>query len=138
MRIALTEAEMEKSWDAQFTNWCKPRAMLSLLEMFYDKKLLTLPSQELLWKMMAETSTGPNRIRGLLPKDIEVLHRTGTGGLNDSGISGAVNDVGIVQLPNGKHFAIVLYLARVKGDVKAIEKIMAEITRAVYDSEWMK
>lgn len=137
MAIVATEEEMHQEWDKQFDNWCKPRAMLSLLEMFYDKKLLSQSSHELLWKMMAETITGANRIKGLLPKGTEVIHRTGMGGPNDKGTLGAVNDVGIVELPNGKHFAIVVYIARVKGEVKEIERIIAEIARAAYDSEWL-
>jgi beta-lactamase class A len=137
MEIANTEEEMHQAWDLQFANWSKTRSMLKLLELFYDKKLLSASSQKLLWKMMAETTTGPNRIKGLLPKDAEVLHRTGTGGQNEQGITGAVNDVGIVKLPNGKYFAIVIYLGRVKGEVPALEKKMAEIALAAYESQWL-
>lgn len=135
--IKHNEEEMHKEWNAQFDNWSKTRAMLSLLEMFYDKKLLTPASQSLLWQMMAQTSTGPNRIKGLLPKETEVLHRTGTGDQNEEGISGAVNDVGIVRLPNGKYFAIVIYLGRVKGEIPALEKKIAEISRLTYESNWL-
>lgn len=131
--IEATEEEMHQEWNTQFTNWCKPRAMLSLLEMFYDKKLLSPSSQAVLWKMMAETSTGPNRIKGLLPKETEVAHKTGTGGQNSDGLAGAVNDIGIVTLPNGKYFAIVVYIGRVKGEVSDIEKVIAEISKAAYD-----
>lgn len=134
--IKHNEEEMHKEWNAQFDNWSKTWAMLTLLEMFYDKKLLSSSSHALLWKLMAETSTGPKRIKGLLPKETEVLHRTGTGGQNEQGISGAVNDVGIVRLPNGKYFAIVIYLARVKGEVPDLEKKMAEISLVAYQSNW--
>jgi beta-lactamase class A len=135
--IVTTEEEMGKGWDVQFTNWCKPHAMLQLLQMFYDKKLLSASSQQLLWKMMAETSRGANRIKGLLPQDTEVLHRPGTGGTTNEGVTGAVNDVGIVTLPNGKHAAIVVYMNRVKGELKDLEKVIAEIARASYDSDWL-
>jgi beta-lactamase class A len=135
--IVATEEEMHKAWDVQFTNWCKPRAMLRLMELFYDKKLLSPASQELLWKMMAETSTGVNRIKGLLPAGTEVLHRTGLGGQNEERRTGAVNDVGIVRLPNGKYFAIVVYIGRVKGEVSSIEKVIAEIALEAFDSEWL-
>lgn len=135
--IKYNEEEMHEAWDAQFDNWSKTRAMLALLEMYYDKKLLSPSSQAILWKMMADTSTGPKRIKGQLPKETEVLHRTGTGGQNEQGIMGAVNDVGIIQLPNGKYFAIVIFLGRVKGDISALEKKMAEISLSAYQSEWL-
>lgn len=135
--IAATEEEMHADWDTQFTNWCKPRAMLRLLELFYDGKLLSDSSQKLLWRMMAETSTGPNRIKGLLPKGTEVLHRTGLGNTNAQGITGAVNDVGIVRLPDGRYFAIVVYIGRVKGQIPDIEEKIAEIAKVVYESGWL-
>lgn len=135
MAIEATEAEMHAAWDVQFTNWCKPRAMLRLLELFYDKKLLSPASHELLWKMMAETSTGVNRIKGLLPAGTEVLHRTGLSDRDAEGKYGAVNDVGIVRLPDGKYFAIVVYVGRAKGELEDLEKVIAEIALAVFKSE---
>jgi beta-lactamase class A len=135
--IKYNEEEMHKEWNVQFDNWSKTRAMLTLLDMFYDKRLLSSSSQNILWKMMLETSTGSKRIKGLLPKETEVLHRTGTGGQNEQGITGAVNDVGIVRLPNGKYVAIVIYFGRVKGEVSNLEKKMAEISLATYQSSWV-
>ena len=137
MQIKFNEAEMHAAWDNQFDNWSKTRSMLKLLELFYDKKLLSQNSHDLLWNMMAETTTGSNRIKGLLPKETEVLHRTGTGGTNEQGIHGAVNDIGIVRLPNGKYFAIVIYLGRVNGQVPELERKMAEIALAAFNSAWL-
>jgi beta-lactamase class A len=134
--IRYNEEEMHKEWDAQFDNWSKTTAMLKLLELYFDKKLLSPSTHAILWKMMAETSTGPKRIKGLLPEGTEVLHRTGTGGSKNE-VNGAVNDVGIVKLPNGKYFAIVIYLGRVKGNVPDLEKKMAEIALAAYQSAWL-
>lgn len=135
--IEATEEEMHQAWDTQFTNWCKPRAMLRLLELYYDKKLLSPKSHALLWKMMAETSTGANRMKGLLPQGTEVLHRTGLGDRNPEGRVGAVNDVGIVRLPNGKYFAIVVYIGRAKGEVPDLEKVIANITLETFNSKWL-
>jgi len=137
MKIEATEEEMSKDWYVQFTNWSKPRAMLRLLELFYKKKLLSTSSYEILWKMMAETSRGNNRIKGLLPEGTEVIHRPGTGPTNNEGKIGAVNDVGIVKLPNGKYFAIVVYAGRSTNDLAMLEKIIAEITLAAYKSDWL-
>lgn len=137
MQIKNTEEEMHKEWNVQFDNWSKTRAMLRLLEMFYDKKILSARSHQWLWKMMAETVTGPNRIKGLLPAETEVVHRTGTGGVNDAGVNGAVNDVGIIRLPNGKYVALVIYLGRVKGNVSELEKKIAQMALLTYQSEWL-
>nr|AIA16005.1 ClassA_beta_lactamase [uncultured bacterium] len=137
MEIAATEDEMHQGYDVQFTNWSTPRATLQLLEMFYDKKLLKPASQELMWKMMVETTTGPKRLKGLLPEGVEAAHRTGLGDRDTDGRLGAVNDVGIVKLPNGKYYAIVVYIGRAKGELPDLEKVIAEISLAAYKSQWL-
>ncbi len=78
--IAATEEEMSKNRDVQFTNWCKPKAMLKLLEIMNRGDKLSKSSSDFLWKTMLETSTGPNRIKGFLPKETRVAHKTGTSG----------------------------------------------------------
>ncbi len=135
--IATNEAEMGKAWTMQFSNWCKPRAMLQLLKKFFDGQLLSVPNQKLLWQMMTETSRGNQRIKGQLPSGVEILHRPGTGDTNAEGVIGAVNDVGIVKLPNGKYFAIVVYIGRAKGTVARNEMKIAEISRVAFESKWL-
>jgi beta-lactamase class A len=124
---------MHRAWDVQFTNWSEPAAMTSLLKLFYQRKHLSEASSDLLWKLMVETPTGPDRIKGLLPKETVVAHKTGTSGTNDQGIAAATNDAGIVTLPNGEHFAIVVYVANSPADAKTREATIARITRAVWD-----
>jgi beta-lactamase class A len=131
--IVANEAEMHKDWNIQFENWCTPRAMLKLLQLFNDGKILTPESNELLTKLMVDTSTGGNRMKGLLPQGTGVAHRTGLGDRNHDGVIGAVNDVGIVTLPSGRKFALLVLIAMAKNETKELEKIIAEITLAAYD-----
>ncbi len=131
--IAATEEEMAKAWNVQFTNWCKPQAMLKLLEIMYRGKKLSKTSSDYLSKIMIETSTGPNRIKGFLPAGTIVAHKTGTSGKNDKGVTGAINDAGIVTLPNDKKFAIVVFVANSTDDTKPSEGIIAKITKTMWD-----
>lgn len=131
--IAATEEEMAKEWSVQFTNWSKPKAMLELLEIMYRGDKLSKSSNDFLWKTMLETSTGTNRIKGLLPAGTSVAHKTGTSGTNDKGVTGAINDAGIVTLPNGKKFAIVVFIANSPDDPKYSENIIAKISKAAWD-----
>lgn len=133
LAFVATEEEMHKSWDLQFKNWSKPSAMTKLLKIFYDGKFLSKPSTDFLWKIMVETSTGPNRIKGLLPKDTIVAHKTGTSGTNEQNITAAVNDVGIIELPNGKHFAITVFVSDSDAKTEEIEKVIAQISKATFD-----
>jgi beta-lactamase class A len=131
--IVRTEAEMHGPWSVQFQNWCEPVAMIALLKVFFERKYLSPQSSDLLWKLMTETTTGERRIKGLLPEGTSVAHKTGTSGSNGKGLYAALNDVGIVTLPNGKHFAIVVYVSMSKLDIDARETVIAKIAKAVWD-----
>ena len=132
--IAATEAEMHTAWPVQFTNWCEPAAMAALLKQFDRGNILLPSSREFLWKIMVETSTGPKRIKGLLPEGTVVAHKTGTGDFNAEGVLGAFNDVGIVVLPDGSHVAVVVYFSGTKEkDAAKRDLVIAPNSRAVYD-----
>ena len=133
MAIAATEEQMHQDWNVQFTNWSEPVAMRSLLKVFHERKHLSKASSDLLWKLMAETPTKPNRIKGLLPKGTTVAHKPGTSSTNSQGITAATNDVGIVALPNGEHFAIVVFVTNATAEQKTLEEVIARISRAVWD-----
>ena len=131
--IQANEEEMHREWNIQFSNWTTPSATTDLLKIFHDRKILSQSSFDFLWKTMIETTTGRNRIKGELPAGTPVAHKTGTSGTNDEGITAAVNDVGIVTLPNGKQFAIAIYVSNSKENSETNEKIIAEISRAAWD-----
>ncbi|MDR2206536.1 MAG: class A beta-lactamase, subclass A2, partial [Flavobacteriaceae bacterium] len=99
--IKANEEKMHKSWDVQYKNWATPISLNHLLTEFYNNKTLSKESHEFLWKIMVETSTGPNRLKGQLPKNIVIAHKTGTSFTNDEGVTAATNDIGIIVLPNG-------------------------------------
>ncbi len=129
--IVNTEREMHQDWNAQFNNWTTPQGMVHLLDLFYQKKILSPQSRDVLVKIMEQTSTGKKRIKGHLPAGTVVAHKTGMGG-NDEVIS-AMNDVGVVTLPSGDHFAIALFVANPKDGIETIESVMAKISKLVFD-----
>lgn len=136
--IVHNEEEMQKSWEAQFDNWTNPWSMIQLLELFYQNRILSKLSRDVLMEMMINTTTGPKRIKGLLPEGTAVAHRTGTGSLNDKGILGALNNVGIVMLPNGKHVAIAIFISKTPESVDRLEEVIAKISKVVFDHYLIK
>lgn len=130
--IVATEAEMHKDWNAQYTNWCEPAAMAQLLRGFYNGKVLSKSSRDLLMGMMTN-SVNDIRIKGQLPRKVKVAHKTGTSGMNEKGLSGATNDVGIVTLPDGRHVAIVAYVSDYRGDVAWGEHMIATLAKITWD-----
>ncbi|HYF68201.1 MAG TPA: serine hydrolase [Ohtaekwangia sp.] len=133
MAIRNTEAEMHQTWDLQFKNWCTPHAMTKLLELFHTQNVLSKSSHDILWNMMAKNTTGTKRIRGHLPKGTIVADRTGTGAKDEGGVWSAVNNVGIIRLPDGNHIALSVFITNAKADHKDVEEVIARIARAVYD-----
>ena len=135
MAIKWNEETQQSEWDFMFDNWTTPKAASETLKKFYENtpKLLSEESYNFIWKTMKETQTGENRLKGMLPKATVVAHKTGTSGTNDEGITGAVNDIGIIFLPNGKQVIISVFITDSKEDDETNEKIIAEIAKATWD-----
>jgi beta-lactamase class A len=131
--IVTTEKQMKEDPDVQYTNWCHPAAMLQLLQIFYDGNALSKESNAFLMKVMTEGVNPTNRIMGMLPEQTVVAHKTGTSNTNKEGLTAATNDVGIVTLPDGRHFAIVVYVSNYKGGVERGTKAIAEISKLAWD-----
>jgi beta-lactamase class A len=128
------EEGIHQNWDAQFLNTTTPNFSNQLLKRFLEKKLLTKKSTKFLYKIMVATSVGQNRIKGKLPSKTEVAHRTGSSFTNDAGLTGAINDIGIVKLPNGNHFIISVFVHNTTEKFKDGEEIIADITKATWDN----
>lgn len=131
--IKNNEEEMHKSWDAQFLNTTTPNFSTRLLNDFYNGKILSRKSTKLLYEMLVETSVGLNRIKGKLPKETEVAHRTGSSFTNKEGLTGAINDIGIVKLPDGNYFIISVFVHNTTERYKDGEEIIADIAKAAWD-----
>ncbi|MEO7306444.1 MAG: class A beta-lactamase, subclass A2 [Ferruginibacter sp.] len=133
--IKINEEVMQANWDLQFQNWTTPKAATEVMVFFYynDKKLLSKKSYAFIWKIMKQTKTGPERLKGQLPNGTVVAHKTGTSGTNKAGLTAAVNDIGIVFLPNGKHFFISVFVTNSTENEKTNEKIIADIAKLAWD-----
>lgn len=131
--ITANERLMHSDWDIQFSNWTTPNATAKLLKLFYEGKILKEGNNTFLWKLMTDTPNAPQRLKGLLPEGTVVARKPGTGASNDEGVLGAVNDVGILVLPNGKKIIVAAYVSNTKETVAASELTIAKISKAVYD-----
>lgn len=131
--IKYNEAGMHKKWNNQYKNWCTPKEMAKLLQLFYQGKIISKPNTEFLYQLMAETTTGQNRLVNLLPAGTIVAHKTGSSDTDSKGMSAAVNDVGIITLPNGKHIAIAVFVNDAYAPYEILESVIAQIGKAVYD-----
>ena len=133
--VRINEETQQSNWDLQYQNWMTPIEANNILAVFYSnqRKLLSAKAYAFIWKIMKATSTGPGRIRGQLPKNTIVAHKTGSSGTNKAGLTAAVNDIGVVFLPNGKYFYISLFVSDSKENNSVNEKIIADIAKLAWD-----
>lgn len=133
IQVRATEAEMMASWNVQFTNRASAADLLRLLEITYTGKALSPAGSAFLWKIMHETTTTPDRLKGLLPMGTPVGHKSGTSSTDDKGISPATNDIGMITLPNGQHLLIVVLVCNSAADKATRDAVIARIAKAAYD-----
>lgn len=133
--IKINEEVQQANWDLQFQNWTTPKEANEALARFYlnKTKLLSPKSYDFIWRIMKKTATGKARLKGQLPKNTVVAHKTGSSGANKEGLTAAVNDIGIVFLPNGQHFYISVFVTNSKENAETNEKIIADISKAAWD-----
>lgn len=130
--VANSEKEIGQDWETQYRNWSSPQGALQLLRCLHERRGISEQSQQLLLKFMTETPTGPNRLKGLLPKTAVVAHKTGTSGASQ-GINAATNDIGLITLPNGRHLAIAVFVSDSPTDLVTRERVIAEIAKAIFE-----
>lgn len=119
-------AAAEAKFNTDPRDTAQPSAMADLLLKIYSKKLHKPETAELLLDIMRRCQTGDARIKGMLPPETVVAHKTGS-------IGGTINDVGIVTLPdNAGHVVLALFVKQgTKSETS--ERAIAQIARAVYD-----
>jgi len=80
MFVMDSEKDIFKDWDTQYRNSASPRATIELLrQLQFGAGIAADPRQELLY-LMKSSGPGWRRLKRLLPKDVEIAHKTGTGG----------------------------------------------------------
>lgn len=130
--IKVNEQQM-RTWENLYVNTTTPLATTALLEKFFKGEILKESTTKYLYQIMVETSRGLTWMKAGLPENTELAHRTGISGTNDANLRVAMNDIGIVKLPNGKHFILSVYLKNITEKQEDTEKIIAAITKATWD-----
>lgn len=104
----------------------QPDAMEALLEKIYSRQLFKPETADLLLDIMSRCQTGKDRIKGMLPPDTAVAHKTGS-------LGGAIDDVGIITLPGDAGHVILALFVKQGSKEEVSERTIAQISRAIYD-----
>ena len=127
---AVPKAEQEtaaRNFSANPPNTATPKVIAELLTQIRQQTILTKESTHLLIHWMRGCKTGINRIRALLPANVQVADKTGT-------ITGTIGDAAIIELPHNKGpLILVIFIKNSTKPKELDEKLMAQIARAVFD-----
>jgi beta-lactamase class A len=105
-----------------------PEGMARLLAKIWRGEALDATRTAQLLDIMLRCETGAARLKGILPPNTAVRHKTGSLGI------GVTNDVGIIDLPDGAgHVVVAVFVKGAASDVASQERAIAQIARAAYD-----
>ena len=88
-----------------------PRGIVEALARLKRGELLSPSSTQKLLGIMANTRTGPQRLKGGLQSGWRLSHKTGTGQVW-GGVQAGYNDIGIVTAPDGRSYAVAVMIRK--------------------------
>lgn len=120
-------AKSSAIFDADPKDTSTPDAMSSLLLSLYSQPILKPESKALLLDILTRCETGLTRLKGSLPPNTVVMHKTGTIGMT-------ANDVGIITLPgDAGHLVISIFTKSSLKPLPERERAIAEVARVLHD-----
>jgi beta-lactamase class A len=135
-RAALPDWARDQAMDAylaQPLDGASPAAIVRALAALKRGEVLSPDSTAVLLAMMAEATTGPNRLKGGLPLGWSIAHKTGTG-QDLRGYSIGINDVGLLTAPDGRTYAVAVMMRRTFKPVPERLAFMQAVSWALADS----
>src|SRR4051812_11781551 len=106
-----------------------PNGITNGLARLQRGELLSPASTQRLLEIMAQTHTGPNRLRGGLAPGWTISHKTGTGQVLGSEQAG-YNDIGILHAPDGHNYALAVMIGRTSTPLATRMALMQDVVRA--------
>lgn len=132
--VRSTEDEMHRDLSLCYANSSTAIEMARLFDSFYRRDMLHLsPVHETIGSLMLTCDTGLNRLPAPLASTAaRIAHKTGTGDINADGRIIAVNDAGYVFLPDGRGYAVAVFISDSARGMKETEQMIADISAIIY------
>ncbi len=135
--VEVTEDEMHRDPEsAPRRNWSTPLAAAHVADLLVARPgLLPESFRHRLVALLTTCRTGRNRLpKPLLATSAVVGHKTGTGDRDAAGRQMGINDVGFVRLPDGRRYALAVFVTGTEASLEACEAVIAEISAMVYEA----
>ena len=119
----LRGVEDSRAFEKGFNNVITANDLMVIYEKMANREIVDSASSQAMIKILLNQQFN-KIIPARLPKDVKVAHKTGN-------ISHVQHDSGIVFLPNGKKYVLVILSKNLQNEEKAI-KTMAEVSEMIY------
>ena len=100
-------------------------------------ELLSPGSTARLLRIMSQTSTGKNRLRGGLKPGWSLSHKTGTGQVLGA-VQAGYNDIGILTAPDGRSYSVAVMIKKTSTPLGTRMALMNNVVRAVINQHEMR
>jgi beta-lactamase class A len=105
-----------------------PATAVRMLAALDAGKLLPPDLTQRMMTILKGTTSGPARLKAGIPEGATIYHKTGTGASVER-VNGATNDIGIIELADGRKFAVAAFLAGSELPSEGREKLIADVAR---------
>lgn len=132
--ICATEDEMHKDLGKCHDNWSTPLSAALLMDNLAAGTLgISEENSAFIRQTLTECRTGLNRLPLPLKGTGALIgHKTGTSDQGKDGRWIGINDVGFILLPDGKRYTLAVFVADSALSMEETEKIIADMSAAVY------
>ena len=124
VRKAAFDRYVEDPYDGASAN-----AIVDALARLKRGELLSPASTARILRIMSQTSTGKNRLRGGLKAGWSLSHKTGTGQVLGSTQAG-YNDIGILTAPDGRSYSVAVMIKKTSTPLEVRMRLMNNVVRA--------
>lgn len=133
LQILWSEAQMKRDHDLAYDNFTSPLSAALLLRWLFDSDFMPTADGDSIRKALAVVTTGRDRLAAAIEGTDSVFfaHKTGSGYRNSRGELAAHNDVGYFRLPDGRDYAVAVFVRDFRGTESQASALIARISAAV-------
>jgi len=121
----LRGVEDNKAYEKGLNNTTTAYDLLLIYEQMANEKLVSTDDSKAMTRILFDQRFN-EIIPALLPKNVKVAHKTGS-------ITGVQHDSGIVFLPDGRKYVLVMLSRFDAADEKKVIEAMANVSKLIYD-----
>ena len=127
-----TESTMHKDINKSYNNWTNPHSVNKLLRKITDEPVLNEFYRSILLDNMKLCRTGADKIKAGLPKDVVIMHKTGSIPAMNGNII-ADNDTAIIATENGELLYLTIFIKDSKETSTTNAQVISQATEIIYN-----